>query len=125
MRQPVTDYLEFTGNTQAINTVQLRARVQGYLEKVFFKDGDMVKKGQLLFLIQQNTYRGQSAAGRGANPAAKSQFDHAQSSNTDRFSKLVQQKAAAQTDVDNWQYQRDSSQAGHDGRPGASGTWPS
>ena len=54
--QPVTDYLEFTGNTQAINTVQLKARVAGYLEKVFFKDGDRVQKGQLLFLIQPNTY---------------------------------------------------------------------
>ena len=43
--QPVTDYLEFTGNTQAINTVQLKARVEGYLEKVFFKDGDRVQKG--------------------------------------------------------------------------------
>ena len=56
VQQPVTDYLEFTGNTKAINTVQLRARVEGYLEKVLFQDGDRVKKGQLLFLIQQNTY---------------------------------------------------------------------
>ena len=44
--QPVADYLTFTGNTEAINTVQLKARVQGYLEKILFKDGDMVKKGQ-------------------------------------------------------------------------------
>src|SRR5208337_3350955 len=58
-RRPVTGYLEFTGNTQAINTVTLRARVQGYLEKVFFQDGDRVKKGQLLFLIQPNTYEDQ------------------------------------------------------------------
>jgi multidrug efflux pump subunit AcrA (membrane-fusion protein) len=52
----VTDYLELTGNTQAIQTVQLVARVSGYLEKVLFQDGQIVKKGQLLFLIQQNTY---------------------------------------------------------------------
>ena len=45
VHQLVADYLEFTGNTQAINTVQLKARVQGFLEKVFFKDGDVVKKG--------------------------------------------------------------------------------
>ena len=69
-RRPVTDYLEFTGNTQAINTVTLRARVQGFLEKVFFKDGDGVKKGQLLFLIQRNTYQAQLNAGRGPNSAA-------------------------------------------------------
>ena len=57
VRRQVTDYLEFTGNAQAINTAQLRARVQGFLEKVYFKDGDRVKKGQLLFLIQPNTYQ--------------------------------------------------------------------
>ena len=57
VKRPVTEYLELTGNTQAINTVQLRARVEGYLEKVLFQDGDRVKKGQLLFLIQQNTYQ--------------------------------------------------------------------
>jgi multidrug efflux pump subunit AcrA (membrane-fusion protein) len=56
VHRPVTDYLEFTGNTAAFNKVQLRARVEGYLEKVLFQDGDLVKKGQLLFLIQQNTY---------------------------------------------------------------------
>ena len=36
-RQPVMDYLNFTGNTQAINTVQLKARVQGFLEKILFQ----------------------------------------------------------------------------------------
>ena len=56
VRQAVTDALELTGNTQAIYTVQLVARVAGYLEKVLFQDGQRVKKGQPLFVIQQNTY---------------------------------------------------------------------
>ena len=78
MRQPVTDYLEFTGNTQAINTVQLRARVEGYLEKVFFQDGDLVKKGQLLFLIQQNTYQAQLQQAEAQIWPQKANLDHAQ-----------------------------------------------
>jgi hypothetical protein len=45
------DYLELTGNTQAIYTVQLVARVAGYLEQVLFQDGQIVKKGQPLFII--------------------------------------------------------------------------
>ena len=53
LKKPVTDYLEFTGNAAAFNTVPLRARVEGFLEKVLFQDGDTVKKGQPLFLIQQ------------------------------------------------------------------------
>jgi multidrug efflux pump subunit AcrA (membrane-fusion protein) len=59
--QSVTDYVEFTGNTQAIKTVQLVARVQGYLEKVLFQDGERVKEGQLLFLIEQDTYEAQGS----------------------------------------------------------------
>jgi len=111
VRQPVTDYLEFTGNTQAINTVQLRARVQGFLEKVFFKDGDMVKKGQLLFLIQQNTYQDQLEQAKAQVLQQKANYDHAVIE-TDRYTKLVKQKAAAQTDLDNWRYQRDAYRAG-------------
>src|SRR5215467_8864049 len=56
VQRTITDQLELTGNTQAIYTVQLVARVAGYLEKVLFQDGQLVKKGQPLFLIQQNTY---------------------------------------------------------------------
>src|SRR5512143_1864380 len=56
LKKPVTDYLEFTGNAVAFNTVQLRARVEGFLEKVAFYDGEPVKKGRLLFLIQRDTY---------------------------------------------------------------------
>jgi RND family efflux transporter MFP subunit len=110
VRQTVTDYLEFTGNTQAINTVQLRARVEGYLEKVFFQDGDRVKKGQLLFLIQQNTYEAKVKQAEAEILRQKASLDHAQIE-FDRFSRLVKQKAAAQTDVDNWKYQRDAAQA--------------
>jgi RND family efflux transporter MFP subunit len=111
MHQPVTDFLEFTGNTQAINTVQLRARVQGFLEKVFFKDGDMVKKGQLLFLIQQNTYEDQLAQAKAQVLQQKANYDHAVIE-TERYTKLVKQRAAAQTDLDNWRFQRDAYRAG-------------
>ena len=110
VRQPVADYLEFTGNTQAINTVQLRARVQGFLEKVFFKDGDVVKKGQLLFLIQPNTYQAQLEQAEAQILQQKANYDHAVIE-TARYTKLVQQKAAAQTDLDNWRFQRDAYKA--------------
>jgi RND family efflux transporter MFP subunit len=56
VKRPVTDYLEFTGNIAAVQTVELRARVEGYLDQVLFKDGDLVKKGDLLFQIEQAPY---------------------------------------------------------------------
>ncbi|MBM4300257.1 MAG: efflux RND transporter periplasmic adaptor subunit [Deltaproteobacteria bacterium] len=110
VKQPVTNYLEFTGNTQAINTVQLKARVEGYLEQVYFKDGDRVKKGQLLFLIQPNTYEAKLKQAEAEILSQKAKLFHAQTEYA-RFTKLVTQKAAAQTDVDNWLYQRDAAQA--------------
>ena len=110
-RQTVVDYLTFTGNTQAIKTVQLKARVQGFLEKILFKDGDMVKKGQLLFLIQQNTYQDQLEQAKARVLQQKANLDHAVIE-TDRFTKLVKQKAAAQLDLDNWKFQQDAFRAG-------------
>ncbi len=108
--QQVTGYLEFTGNTQAIYTVQLTARVQGYLKKVLFHDGDQVKQGQLLFLIEQDQYRARLQQAEAQVQQVKAQLDHAETEFA-RFSGLLQQNAAAQTDVENWRYQRDGAKA--------------
>ncbi len=110
LQKPVTNYLEFTGNAVAFNTVQLRARVEGYLEKVLFQDGAVVKKGQLLFLIQPEQYQAQLKKSEASVLAEKAQLMHAQTE-YDRYSKLVTQQAAAQTDVDRWHYERDSRRA--------------
>ncbi len=110
LKRKVTYYLELTGNTQAVNTVQLVARISGYLDKVFFGDGQMVKKGQLLFLIQQNTYQANLQQAEGNVLAQKAQLVYAKKQ-LNRYSHLYPEKAASQTDVDNWRYQRDSAQA--------------
>jgi RND family efflux transporter MFP subunit len=111
VRENVTDYLELNGNTQAINTIQLRARVEGYLDAVYFRDGDVVKKDQLLFLIQQNTYFAMLQQAEGSVLNEKALLEHAKTEFA-RFSKLYEQKAAADTDVENWRNQRDTAQAG-------------
>jgi RND family efflux transporter MFP subunit len=49
----VTDYLEYTGNTEALAQVDLRARVPGYLQQINFTEGKPVKKGDLLFVIEK------------------------------------------------------------------------
>ena len=53
----VPTYQEFIGSTFALNTVQINARVNGYIEKWLFKPGDLVTEGQLLYVIDQRTYR--------------------------------------------------------------------
>ncbi|MCK9227276.1 MAG: efflux RND transporter periplasmic adaptor subunit [Syntrophorhabdaceae bacterium] len=106
----VTDYLDLTGNTQAVQTVQLRARVAGYLRKVLFQDGQVVKKDQRLFVIQQDTYKANLRQAEAAIAQQKAQLDFA-AAQYERYSRLVLQKAASQSDVDNWRFQRDSARA--------------
>ncbi len=55
--QEVTDYEEFIGHTEAVNTVQVMARVTGYLDKVNFQDGDEVEAGKELFQIDDRPYK--------------------------------------------------------------------
>jgi RND family efflux transporter MFP subunit len=110
LKRPVIDSLEFTGNTVAFNTVPLRARVEGYLEKILFQDGQNVKKGQLLLIIQQEQYKAQLQKAQASLLAEKAQLEHAQTEYV-RYANLVKQDAAAQTDVDRWHYERDSRRA--------------
>jgi multidrug efflux system membrane fusion protein len=53
----VTDYLEFTGNTKALESVEIRARVQGFLDKMNFEPGQQVKAGDLLFVIDPRPFQ--------------------------------------------------------------------
>jgi len=53
----VTDFAEFPGSTDAIVTVQVRARVSGYMTQVYFKDGTLVRKGDKLFQIDPRQYK--------------------------------------------------------------------
>src|SRR5271156_4899928 len=57
VERDVTDYADFTGRTAAVDSVEVRAHVWGYLDKVNFKEGALVKKDELLFEIDSRLYR--------------------------------------------------------------------
>jgi membrane fusion protein, multidrug efflux system len=57
VERDVTDYGDFTGRTAAVDSVEVRARVWGYLDKVNFSEGALVKKGDVLFEIDPRTYQ--------------------------------------------------------------------
>src|SRR5438132_11316164 len=65
VQRDVTDYADFTGRTAAFDSVEVRARVWGYLDKVNFKEGALVKKGDVLFEIDPRTYRAALAQAEG------------------------------------------------------------
>src|SRR6185437_11960881 len=56
LQQKVVPYIEQTGNTQAVNTVDLVARVEGFLTEIEYQDGQFAKKGEALFKIDPTTY---------------------------------------------------------------------
>jgi RND family efflux transporter MFP subunit len=109
--QTVTDYLNFTGNTAPINSVTLVARVEGYLEKNHFTDGSRVKKGDLLFTIQQDQYKAQLQQAEAQLAAQKASLWHA-TTELERYTALFKEDAATQTQVDQWRYQKESAEAG-------------
>jgi multidrug efflux system membrane fusion protein len=57
VKRTVVDYDEYVGRFVAVDAVEVRARVSGYLEKVHFSDGQVVKEGDLLFTIDQRPFR--------------------------------------------------------------------
>ncbi len=57
VKRTVTDYDEYVGRFVAVNSVEVRARVSGYLDAVHFKDGQLVKKGDLLFTIDKRSFQ--------------------------------------------------------------------
>jgi RND family efflux transporter MFP subunit len=57
IRRPVTSYMEYTGTTGAVERVDLRARVRGFLKKKLFKEGSDVKAGQLLLVIDEEPFQ--------------------------------------------------------------------
>ncbi len=79
---------------------------------ILIADGQLLplEKDQLLFLLQQNTYQDSLKQAEATILLQKAQLDYAQLQ-LDRYANLLPQKAASQTDVDNWRYQRDSAQA--------------
>ena len=75
VEQSVTDYVEFTGTTRAVAQVELRARVNGYLEKIHFEEGATVAQGQLLFTIEQAPFEVKLRIANAELDKAKAQLD--------------------------------------------------
>jgi len=71
--QPVARWDDYTGRVAAVESVELRARVSGYVERVAYREGDEVKKGDLLFVIDPRPYRAELAQAQAQLARARSQ----------------------------------------------------
>src|SRR5512145_883491 len=73
VQRPVPIFREYTARTEAVPTIEVRARVAGVLEEVLFKEGSEVTQGQTLFVIQREEYAAQLESARAQ--LAKAQAD--------------------------------------------------
>ena len=110
LQQTVVPYIEQTGNTQAVNTVDLVARVEGFLAKVEYKDGQAAKKGDPLFKIDPTTYEAKVKQADAELASAKALLLQAEAE-FKRQETLLRQNVSAQNTYDQAKAKRDSNQA--------------
>ena len=91
VERTVTDQDEYVGRFVAVNSVEVRARVSGYLGEVHFRDGEMVKPGDLLFTIDKRPFLNAAAQARGNLAQAKANLAFTQA-DLDRAKLLVRDR---------------------------------
>jgi len=95
----VVEWDEYQGWVEAVDTVSVRARVNGYLDSIHFKDGADVEKGQLLFVIDPRPYQADLDRAEADLAQAQTRFDLA-SNDMARAERLLKAKAISEEDAD-------------------------
>jgi membrane fusion protein (multidrug efflux system) len=96
---PVTVFDEYVAQTQAPDTIEIRAQVTGLLERQAFPDGARVKKGDLLYVIDQRPFEAQAAQAKAGLAQAEANLVNAKQ-NLARNARLSAEKAVSQQDYD-------------------------
>jgi RND family efflux transporter MFP subunit len=110
MQKTITRFLDATGNTAPIKTVDLVARVQGFLQSIDYQDGTFVKEGATLFTIEPETYKLKLEQAQAAEAGAQASLKQAEA-DFRRQSDLVQRQAVSQATLDSSTSARDNAQA--------------
>jgi RND family efflux transporter MFP subunit len=110
VQQNITRFLDATGNTAPIQTVDLVARVQGVLQSINYKDGTFVKAGTTLFTIEPDTYKFKLEQAQAAEAGAQASVKQAEA-DYKRQVDLVARQAVSQATLDTSTSSRDNAQA--------------
>ncbi|MBR1124692.1 efflux RND transporter periplasmic adaptor subunit [Bradyrhizobium lablabi] len=110
VQRNVTRFIDATGNTAAVKSVDLVARVQGFLQSIDYQDGTGVKQGQTLFTIEPETYRLKLEQAQAAEAGAQASLKQAEA-DYKRQVDLVQRQAVSQATLDTSTANRDNAQA--------------
>jgi membrane fusion protein, multidrug efflux system len=100
VEKEITEWNEYIGRTDAVESVEVRARVSGYLTSVDFKPGSLVKKGDLLFTIDDRPYKADLARAEGQLQQARAQQKLA-AAEFERVKELRSRNVVAVNEFDN------------------------
>jgi multidrug efflux system membrane fusion protein len=99
VQQEIVEWDEYTGRLQAVESVEIRARVSGYLKEIAFKDGGKVKKGDLLFVVDPRPYMAQLHQATAELDRAKSRLDLARN-DVGHAQRLLKEQAISEEEYD-------------------------
>ncbi len=102
--------VNYVAQTESSRQVDIVARVSGFLDKIAYKEGDLVRDGQLLFQLDPKPFKAQLEAARGELQAQKARFTTAEATLA-RVKPLAQQNALSQADLDKAQGEFDAAKA--------------
>ena len=110
IQQDVPVYLELVGQAKGSQDVEIRARVEGFLESVNFREGSIVKKGDLLYEIDRKPLEAALAATRADQATAQARLEKA-NNDVARYTPLVAKQAVSQQELDNAKSAQDASRS--------------
>ncbi|MFI4912022.1 MAG: efflux RND transporter periplasmic adaptor subunit [Sedimentisphaeraceae bacterium JB056] len=106
----VDQYYDFTGNVEAVSTVEIRARIEGLIEDINFTDGSFIEKDQLLFTIESDQYEAKVNEANAKVLSAKAELESAQA-DLERVEKAVKSNAVSLEEVSRRKAQKNIAQA--------------
>ena len=110
VQRTVTEYADFTGRTEATESVEIRARVQGFLKSADFTDGSVVEKGAPLFVIEPEPFEAKLAAAQAKKAQTEAKLKLAEA-NLARAARLVATKAVTKEEFQTKEAMRDAAAA--------------
>jgi RND family efflux transporter MFP subunit len=109
-QREITEWSEFTGRTEAVESVEVRPRVSGHIHEVRFQSGQLVKKGDVLFVIDPRWYQAEFDRRQGEYLQAEAHLANARR-DAERAARLLTSKAISSEEADATQSQSQEAQA--------------
>ncbi len=104
--ETVQEFYDYSGNVEAVEFVEIRARVEGFINEIHFTDGSFVEQGQLLFEIEPDVYNAAFAQAQATLLSAKAQLESADS-DLKRVEEAIKSNAVSIEEVSRRKAQRD------------------